>query len=89
MVIIPQLIKQDTWFAIRVFHYRQITAKLPPNHFLSFSKVSDILFLIKFPNNFIRISVFICNFAAKFKTHINFKQTCCKSYSVLTLLKTN
>ena len=27
MVIIPQLIKQDTWFAIRVFHYRQITAK--------------------------------------------------------------
>ena len=40
---------------------------LPPNHFLSFSKVSDILFLIKFPNNFIRFSVFICNFAAKFK----------------------
>ena len=43
-----------------------ITSTLPPNHFLSFSKVSDILFLIKFPNNFIRFSVFICNFAANF-----------------------
>ena len=28
MVIIPQLIKQDTWFAIRAFHYRQITATI-------------------------------------------------------------
>ena len=63
-------------------YHRQIT-------FYRFRKSPTFFFLIKFPNNFIRFSVFICNFAAKFKTHINFKQTCCKSYSVLTLLKTN
>ena len=40
-------------------HYRQIT-------FYRSRKSPTFFFLIKFPNNFIRFSVFICNFAANF-----------------------
>ena len=40
-------------------YYRQIT-------FYRSRKSPTFFFLIKFPNNFIRFSVFICNFAANF-----------------------